>query len=285
MKRHLILTILLALGLSALAAPLKNVEVRLTQPDGQVIHCYASGDEFYNYLHDANGFTIVQGEGGYYYYATLNADGKVVPSTYVVNSVDPASVGLQPYVKISEKEYYARRHERERHIQPPQSKGGKELNQGRYNNLVVFIRFAGDTYHSSTFSTVEKMFNGAGYEDNSLHNYYHHTSYNQLDLWSYFYPEPDGQTILSYEDIYPKEYYQPYHPTANPIGYQDGETADREFSMLERAIAYIEDMVPDTLDLDYNNDGRVDNVVFVIKGEPGEWASFSTTCPTLHLQS
>ena len=273
MKRSFLLTMLLAFSIIAVAAPLKNIEVKLTQPDGQVIHCFASGDEFYNYLHDANGFTIVKGEGSYYVYAAKDANGNVVPTSYRVNSVDPAKVGLQPYVKISEKEYHARRYERERHILPPQTKNGKELNHGRYNNLVVFIRFAGDTYHSNSFSTVEAMFNGDNYDSNSLHNYYHHTSYNQLDLWSYFYPEPDGQTILSYEDIHPKQYYQPFDPVTNPIGYQDGETAEREFSMLERAINYIEEMVPEDLDLDYNGDGQVDNVVFVIKGEPGEWAS------------
>ena len=87
MKRHLILTLLLAIGLSMLAAPLQNVPVQITQPNGQVINCFASGDEFYNYLHDANGFTIVQTENGYYCYATKNANGKVIASSYVVGSV------------------------------------------------------------------------------------------------------------------------------------------------------------------------------------------------------
>lgn len=273
MKRQLTLTLLMIAGLAVFAAPLKNIEVRLTQPDGQVINCFASGDEFYNYLHDANGFTIVQGEGGYYCYAVKDQAGKVVASPYVVGTIDPVTVGLQPYVKISQKEYYSRRHEREQYIHKPERKNGKELNHGLYNNLVVFIRFAGDTYHTTPFSIVEEMFNGADYESNSLHNYYHHTSYNQLDLWSHFFPQPDGETLLSYEDIHPKQYYQPYDPVTNPIGYQDGQTAEREFSLLERAINYIEDMVPDDLNLDYNEDGKVDNVVFVIKGEPGEWAS------------
>ncbi|MCR5014864.1 MAG: T9SS type A sorting domain-containing protein, partial [Bacteroidales bacterium] len=255
------------------AAPLKNVNVRLTQPDGQVINCFASGDEFYNYLHDAQGFTIVQGEGGYYYYATYDAEGKVVPSAYVVDTVDPATVGLKPNTLISTEEYYARRHEREKHIRQPKAPDNRETNHGLYNNMVVFIRFAGDSYHTTPMSTVEAMFNADGYEDNSLHNYYHRSSYNQLDLRSHFYPQPEGETILSYEDIHTKEYYMPYDPVTNPEGYHEGENADREFSMLARAIAYVEDMVPDTIDFDYNNDGLVDNVVFVIKGRPGEWAS------------
>ena len=91
------LFVILALVLGALqwtfAAPLKDIPVRLTQPDGQVIECFASGDEFYNYLHDANGFTIVKGEGGYYCYAMYDNQGKVVASSDRVNSVDPAEAG------------------------------------------------------------------------------------------------------------------------------------------------------------------------------------------------
>lgn len=267
-----IIAVLLSLQ-CAMAAPLKNLEVRLTQPNGEVVQCFASGDEFYNYLHDANGFTIVKGENGYYYYAAYDSMGKVVPSPYVVNSVDPQSVGLKPYVRISEKEYLERRQERELPMQRLQKPASRDLNHGVYNNLVVFIRFAGDSYHSTPTSTVDSMFNAANYESISLHNFYHHASYNQLDLRSYLYPIPDGETILSYEDIYTKEYYMPYDPVTNPIGYQDWETADREFSLLERAIYYVADQIPDTIDLDYNHDGMVDNVVFVIKGTTGEWAS------------
>lgn len=255
------------------AAPLRNMEVILTQPNGEVIHCYASGDEFYNYLHDAEGFTIVKGADGYYCYATHDASGKVVASAYRVNSVNPSSVGLKPYTLISEQEYNERRQEWTKHIRQPKGSATREMNHGRYNNLVVFIRFAGDTYHSTPYSTVDSMFNASRYESISLHNFYHHASYNQLDLRSYMYPEPEGETILSYEDIYPKEYYMPYDPETNPLGYQEGGTAEREFSLLERAIHYVEDMVPDTIDFDYNDDGLVDNVVFIIKGTVGEWAS------------
>ena len=102
----------------AFSAPLKNIPVRLTQPDGQVIECFASGDELYNYVHDANGFTFVKDKDGYYCYAMCDSRGEVVASPYRVNSVDPASVGLQPYVMISKLAYQQRRHEREQYIQP-----------------------------------------------------------------------------------------------------------------------------------------------------------------------
>ena len=272
-KPILILALVLGAFQWAFAAPLKNIPVRLTQPDGEVVECFASGDEFYNYLHDANGFTIVKGEGGYYCYAMHDNQGEVVASTYRVNSVDPASVGLLPYVKISEKAYMQRRQAREQSFQPVKRPANRELNHGRFNNLVVFIRFAGDTYHITPYSAVDSMFNANNYESVSLRNYFHHASYNQLDLLSYFYPEPDGETILSYEDIYPKQYYQPFDPETNPIGYDEDNRAEREFALLERAIYYVADQVSDTINLDYNEDGKVDNVVFVIKGQPGDWNS------------
>ena len=38
------------------AAPLINVPVTVTQPDGEELHIFASGDEYYNWLHDAQGY-------------------------------------------------------------------------------------------------------------------------------------------------------------------------------------------------------------------------------------
>ena len=42
------------------SAYLKNIPVELIQPDGSKINCLTSGDEFYNYLHDKNDFTIIR---------------------------------------------------------------------------------------------------------------------------------------------------------------------------------------------------------------------------------
>jgi hypothetical protein len=71
--------------------------MQITQPDGQTINCLASGDEFFNWLHDSNGYTIIQSPtDGYYYYA-VKKNGSLAPSAYRVNAVNPASVGLEPW--------------------------------------------------------------------------------------------------------------------------------------------------------------------------------------------
>ncbi|MCL1873997.1 MAG: InlB B-repeat-containing protein [Clostridiales bacterium] len=81
----LIITVLLLAFSSAIcAAPLKNVPVSVTQPDGGILKCLASGDEFFNYLHDFGGNIIIQDpETGYYTYARLDDQGKIIASDQI----------------------------------------------------------------------------------------------------------------------------------------------------------------------------------------------------------
>jgi len=72
----------------------------------------------------------------------------------------------------------------------------------------------------------------------------------------------------------PRGYFVPWSVT-DTLGYIENdsvhERTSREHELLARAISYIENMVPTDLNIDYNNDGLVDNVCFVIKGTVGDW--------------
>lgn len=57
--RTLILTGLLGLIALLGAAPLSMTPVQVTQPDGTELNIFASGDEFHNWLHDADRYTIL----------------------------------------------------------------------------------------------------------------------------------------------------------------------------------------------------------------------------------
>ena len=109
MKKLLSLAFLLLLFGTLQAAYLSNVPYTLRQPNGDTLQCLITGDEYYHYLHDADGFTIVKDvHTGYYMYAE-KVDGKIVPSRYVAGTVSPRSVGLAPGVRISAAEWQARR--------------------------------------------------------------------------------------------------------------------------------------------------------------------------------
>lgn len=271
MRIKSLLTTLFLLIISSIkifAAPLYNVERILTQPDGSKLYCFISGDEFYNRLHDANGFTIVQADNGYFVYADMDRNGKIVATQHVAGKADPKMLGLQPNIMISQEEYLQRRKAKE--VPALETKDVKNLNHGMYNNLIVYIKFQGDEDMTTTKTEIDSMFNNDGYYDISMNNYFKKATYNQLSMRSYSFPEPEGDKIIAYEDIYPRNYYQPYNPTTNPEGYHD--QAEREFPLLKRAIESIADQVPDTLDIDRNNDGMVDNVIFVVKGNVGDWS-------------
>ena len=90
------------------AAYFSNIPYTLRQPNGDTLQCLITGDEFYHYFHDADGFTIVKNvHTGYYMYAE-KIDGKVVPGRYVAGKVSPRSVGLAPGVRISAAEWHPR---------------------------------------------------------------------------------------------------------------------------------------------------------------------------------
>lgn len=56
-------------NVTAYAAPINNHPYTIEQPDGSVIDCFMSGDEYFNYIHDENGYLIKKDEEtGYYVY-------------------------------------------------------------------------------------------------------------------------------------------------------------------------------------------------------------------------
>ena len=275
MKKTVLLIIACFCFVGVHAAYLKNIPMTLTQPDGTVLHCFASGDEFFNYLHDENGFTIMQHpQTGFYVYADKQ-DGKLVATGFVAGRVDPSSKNLTPFNLISPQEWTARRNAWQKYERPV---GNRDhlANHGTLNNLSIFIRFSDDAEFANSFSSIDNMFNEEKVNAISMKTYFKAASYGAIEIPTYFYPGNNGETIISYQDIYPRSYFQPYNESTNTNGYQDdSERQEREFSLLERAVNYINDNypVPTNLDIDYDNDGFVDNVCFIVRGGVGAWGS------------
>jgi M6 family metalloprotease-like protein len=262
------------------AAWLDREPQTVIQPDGTIVHCFATGDEFYNWLHDDNGFTIIKDhQTGYYVYAGLS-DEQLVPTAYIAGQSDPAGAGLQPWLNIPPEKMQERRAYFLRNYMPspPHREGFDEPlrggNVGTYNNLIVYIRFSDQTEFTTDTTYYYNLFNNDTPGYNSMYNYFKEVSYDQLWMPGHFFPIPTDNIVLSYQDIYPRSYFMPYDPNSNPNGYQnDNQRRTREHQLLKRAVEYIHDEVPTDLDIDYNNDGYVDNVVFIIRGGTTAWAT------------
>lgn len=256
------------------AAPLVNFPVTVTQPDGTKLNLFASGDEFYNWLHDADGYTVMQHPtSGYYVYADL-IHSELVPTRYVVGKVDPANVGLSPDLNVSSEKMEQIRQERIARTSTAAGVIRYAPTTGTINNLVVFIRFAGESEFTDATTTYTNMLNDSTAGANSMVNYYTEVSYSTLTVDSTVYPTPPGSTIVSFQDSHTRGYFQPYNVATNPIGYSnDAESTLREHALLRDAVAYVNSLgqFPSGALIDGDNDGDVDGITFVIKGNPDGW--------------
>ncbi len=267
-SKKFLLLIIFSIALAVLnAAYLKDQPYVLTQPNGEILKCLATGDEFHNWLHDENNFTIIQNaDTGFYVYAELAGD-KLVATNYIAGQIDPATVALIPGVNAKPADFDRKVEEFNQILADRRTRASTI---GDLNNLVVFIRFADQTEFTETLFQYNNMFNAA--DQSSLYQYYDEVSDEQLAITSHFYPEPNGNLIVSYQSPNPRNYYEVYNAVTNPNGYQQGEQAQREHELLQAAIQFVETQIPATLDLDNDDDGRVDNVCFIVKGGTGAWA-------------
>ncbi len=87
MRKLLTLLLILNIHLLSYGVYLENVPYQLTQPNGEVLNVFITGDEFYRRVHDSNGYSIVPGNDGWYYYAMYDAVlDDLIPSEFVVTA-------------------------------------------------------------------------------------------------------------------------------------------------------------------------------------------------------
>jgi len=252
------------------AALLRDVPQTVILPDSSVVQCFSSGDEYFNWLHDENKFTLIYDYDGFLYYAIKDGD-LLKPSKYRVNSVDPKSVGIQPGNLISVEAY---QQIRKNYLKYGISNNSPKVpHAGAINNLVVFIRFSGDSEYTDLTTYFDDMFNSVLLDANSLINYYAEASYNQLMIHTTFYPTTTGTTVISYQDSHERNYFLPYNATSNPNGYQDAEKWEREHTLLKSATYSINSQVPNDLIVDEDNDGVVDGICYILKGGTSAWGN------------
>jgi M6 family metalloprotease-like protein len=140
---------------------------------------------------------------------------------------------------------------------------------GNLNTVSILIKFQGESEFSSNRSVYDNMYNSI--TSQSLKSYYREVSYNKLDITTYIYPECAPTINLSYVFPRTRGYFQPYSGS-NTIGYVDTRQGRlREHEILDSAVKSVLSQIPSSLNLDFNNDGFVDNVMFIFKGNTGAW--------------
>ena len=263
--------VLWAMAIVLIAAPHSYLPLSVSQPDGSKLDIFASGDEFHNWLHDKDFYTIMQDQTGAYVYAESGPI-SLQPGSLRVGTDNPASRGITPGLNLSRAEIAAK-YDRYKDTMRDYS-DGRSPHSGQFNNLVVFIKFADDPDFAQPITTYDNMFNNSATNANSMKNYFLAASYQQLNVDSFFFPAPNGNIVVTYVDSHPRNYYRPLNGS-NPIGYDpndDEERMIREHTMLANCITAVAPGIPSSIDIDGDDDGYVDNVCFIVQGSPDGWA-------------
>ena len=183
---------------------LNNIPVTLQQPDGTKLMCLTTGDEFYVRIHDENNYTVIQSQkDGYYYYAQF-INNEVRPTNFRADQPIPFGINLERGVKISKADYFQYRHDF-----ISRGRGRDAPTTGIINNINIFIRFAEESEFGTSRSVMDVPFNKP--DGPSMSHFYDEVSYSQLEVNTYHFPLCDMSTNLSYQDQYPRSYYQPYN--------------------------------------------------------------------------
>ena len=140
-------------------------------------------------------------------------------------------------------------------------------------NLAIFIRFADEEEFTESFEPIGQMFNDSTPNGISVYNYYNSMTYGKINYRTVFTNNIHDTAIVSFQDSHPRSYYQP-HSSSNPDGYSGmGIAYLRERQLLMRVVQYADSLhlVDNNINLDGNNDGMIDNVSFIIKGDVDNW--------------
>lgn len=255
------------------AAPLKYIPISITQPDGKVINCFASGDEFYNWVHDKDGYTILRNPNtGYFVYA-IKENGHLMASEYVVGRDDGKRYLLQKNVIDSPEVIMQIRNlhlkKQSQMLQEKISRFGSSP-AGDINNIVIFIRFSDEPEFVESILYYNNYFNDPGINSNSVSNYFKTISYGKVSVRSTLFSSDNQNNIISYRDEHTRNYYKPYVQGSNDSGYI-GRGELRELELLKNALKSIQAKIPPEMNVDGNDDGFVDNICFIVSGSTTAW--------------
>jgi M6 family metalloprotease-like protein len=254
-----------------------NKPITVTQPDQTVLHLFATGDGFYNRLHDENNYTIVTDSNGYYVYGAV-VNGELVPTSFIVGITDPLALGLLPGLnynaeniqKIRNKRGADKTHacfmESTKSATKPSMKLAAESRfaASTMNPIVIFVKLKGGPDFKTTDDEYNVDFNTGA---NSLRKYYEWNSYNKLSITSTTIGGAKGKALpVFYQDPHEIGYYQP-KTADNTKGFIDGdESWARERTLWINAIDAMKGKVPADLNLDQDGNDTIDMIFFVVSG-------------------
>jgi M6 family metalloprotease-like protein len=272
-------SILMLILLSSVWADFKeNHPIQLIQPDGSILNCFVTGDEFFHRIHDKEGYTIIKnGRNGFFVYGA-KSNGNIVPTTLIAgkaSSADLEKAGIKrDLFPEGLNNFEVTRVNADRIA----GVASAAPTNGQINNIVIFISFADEDFigQNPAYNRDDAFSKAYNTGPISLKSYFEESSYGKLIIDSSLYSQ-SSSSIAHYKDSSKRNYYKPFDLIGNPDGYALLERSYREGQLLRQAVDWVNknSPVPTGLNIDTDDDDIVDSVTFVIKGGAGvdDWSN------------
>ncbi len=245
-------------------------EQELVEADGSVVRAYASGDQYYNYLHDKDGFILTYGEDGNVYYA-VEKGGRPTPSNvrytspeYLVNSLekmgyDDIDFGANPELVNS---YY----DADTVESAPLLSSASSTTAKNIYNITILIDFPGEDsliVQEAKEDALSLYGNDDG-EVESIRSFYKDMTDGQVLINNcYAYTDAANSKVFVYTAPEARSYYNVPNGTL-----YEKTRKEKEGALITGAIAAFNQQLYkgsyDGADFDVNDDGYFDSVCFIL---------------------
>ncbi len=256
--------VMLVGGGNLLGSPATPLFIKAKQPDGSLLELRLRGDEFYHWMEDADGHTVVKTANGTYAYAEKTADGTLKPSALIVGRDLPTKADLPKHLMPALEVRNLRRQRMADADMKVSSAAGTQPNRinptGTVRNLVVLCRFSNHTAaHGRTQAEYDTIFNTIGGDatlapTGSVRDYFTEVSYGALTLQS---------TVVAWVTLPQTEAY--YGAGEDGLGTYP-QNAQR---MVEDALNLTDPLV-NFAQFDQDNDGFIDAITVIHSGYGAE---------------
>jgi hypothetical protein len=252
-------TLLKSRGMPAYPFP-----VTVSQPDGGAVELRGMGDGFLNWYETADGYTVLKDPKGYYMYAVVDEEGRLVPSDIPAGAGKGAPQDIPKSLRHSAGQVSALK---KVYFPEPGSKANPNPfpSTGTNNVLVILVEFA-DLTSALTPQQIENMMTAPGFAGTgSFRDYYLDVSYNNLSLECTVVPWVQVSRNMS------------YYGANDQFGYDI-----RPFELVREAVDILEAQGFDFAPFDNDGDGYVDELVVVHAGYGEQYTGAGDTCIWSH---
>ena len=254
MKRIASLLLGLCVAVMAWAVPANPRPAVLVQPDGSQVTARLCGDEFYHFNTTLDDYTIIQDASGAWTYAVQKGD-DLVPSGVMAHDAGNRTAAELALLASTSRHLTSRRAVANSHVLRASAQGpayARSFDLSKFRGLIILIEPSDLSFSmgSNTVNFYNEIINSHNLTKVSFGNYGSWTG----SVRDYFY----DNTMGVFDPVF--DIYGPVK-----VSYASQEFNDQGRSAFREALSKMNSTI-DYAQYDGDNDGKVDNVCFVVAG-------------------